>query len=225
MENINLLGKFKNILESFVSSLKETYEEGLVSVILYGSAARGEFSGKYSNLNLLVVLNDTSLPNLKKVSKLVNKIKFRRLNVLFFTPDHIKTSTDVFPIEFLDLKAHHIVLYGKDALKDVQVDIRNLRFQCEQELKEKLLNIKARYLRSRSKFALKDLLFASFTSVSHITKSLNRITDKVSADSEVFRKIKEAKAGNVRLSSGEIESLFSDFVAELEKIVDLVDKI
>ena len=35
---------------------------------------------------------------------------------------------------------------GRDILKDLKIDLKNLRFQCEQELKGKLLNLRQAYL-------------------------------------------------------------------------------
>ena len=57
------------------------------------------------------------------------------INPVFFTEDYIIRSTDVFPIEFLDMKENHVTLYGKDLFEAIAVDTKNLRFQCEQEIK------------------------------------------------------------------------------------------
>jgi len=149
------------MLDDFVKGLRSIYGEGLVSAILYGSAASGEYSSANSNVNLAVVLDDSGLANIARAARLVNKRKFRLVKPVFFTEKYIASSTDVFPLEFLDMKENNIVLYGKDLLKDVRVDEKNLRFQCEQELKSKLINIKTAYLDHRSAADRKKLLFNS----------------------------------------------------------------
>ena len=83
MEKINLPQKYTNILELFTKAVKETYREGLISVILYGSAASGEFTGKHSNINLLVILDNTGLENLARISKILSAGKFKILSPLF----------------------------------------------------------------------------------------------------------------------------------------------
>jgi len=234
MEKINLPQKYKDTLDVFLRVAKDIYRDGLVSVILYGSAASGEFIGKHSNINLLVTLDNTDLENLARISKATAGRKFKILSPLFFTEDYINDSTDVFPIEFLDIKENYSVIYGKDVLSGLEVDTRNLRFQCEQELKSKVINIKKNYLSAANKKALKELLFKSFNSSLHILRNLIRLKGRTppylkedilnelgrefNMDTADLKKILSAKNNNLKLSSGEIEALFFAFVKELEKL-------
>jgi len=232
--------KIKNILRTFSGQLEDIYKEGLVSIIVYGSAASGEFIDRRSNLNLLVILKNTDLENLKKSSDLINRRKFRLINPLFFTEDYIKNSNDVFPIEFLDMKENYTVLFGRDVLKGLSVDTRNLRLQCEEELKGKLIALKQLYLRMRKdKPALKKLLFKSFTSVLHILRNVIRIKGRqppylkqdilkelaleFQINKDSWDKILALKSKQIKLCGKEIERSFVDFVNDLEKIVDATD--
>lgn len=241
MGQLNLPQRLKNSLEDFTKKLKDVYGDGLISVILYGSAASGEFAAKRSNINLSIVLNDTSLDNLAKIAKIINMPRFQALNPFFFTEDYIARSTDVFPIEFLDMKENYALVYGKDVLKDIRIDIKNLRFQCEHELKAKLLNIKRLYLRTRNERELKNLMFQSFTSAMHLLRNLIRLKGKTPSypkdtlikeiskefgiDGSIFDKIYAVKRGSIKLSYKEADALFCDFVKELEKAVEIVDKL
>ena len=241
MEELSLPEKLKDTLNEFIIRLKNTYGEELISIVLYGSGASGEFTTRYSNVNLLVILKDTSLDNLNKISTLITRHKFQMIKPLFFSEGYIKRSIDVFPIEFLDMKENHIVLHGKDVLSSLAIDIKNLRFQCEQELKAKLVNIKDAYLRIRNKQELKRLLFSSFTSIIHILRNLVRlkgnspsylkedvlkdISREFNIDTTNFNKILDAKKKNLILGREETESLFFALVTDLEKIIDIVDKL
>ena len=236
-----LPSEIKPITEAFARALKEIYGDGLVSVVLYGSAASGEFAGKSSNINIAVILADTSLENLAKMKKVLGQHRFRLLDPIFFTEDYMKRSLDVFPVEFLDMKENHILAYGKDILGGLSVDVKNLRFQCEQELKSKLINIKRLYLRTVSASALKDLLFKSCTSSLHIMRNLIRMKGKTppyaktdilnglerefAIGTTAFRKVLDAKGGRVRLTKRGLEELFAAFVDELEKVTLLVDRL
>lgn len=240
MPQLNLAKRIKDILNNFIQRLKETYADGLVSVILYGSTASSEFTEKYSNINLLVVLSDTSLGNLRKISRIITGYKFKMLKSLFFTEDYIKNSLDVFPIEFLDCKENYVVLYGKNVLENLKIDLRNLRFQCEQELKAKLINLKTIYLTNKDKGALKTILFKSLTSLVHILRNLIRLKGKTPSyqkeevlqqinqefqlDTSNFHKVLEAKKKNLKLSYQEIEILFFTLVGDLEKVVKIMDR-
>jgi predicted nucleotidyltransferase len=216
------------------------YKENLVSVILYGSGASGEFVDKRSNLNLLVVLKNTDPAVLKAASGLMRRLRYRMIKPVFFTEDYIASSTDVFPIEFMDMRENYALLYGRDILKDIHIDLKNLRFQCEHELKAKLIHIKQRYLMvNRDKTALKDLLFKSYTSVTHILRSalklkgrqpaykkedvLKEISSEFKISPDVWGKILAAKNKRIELKSQDIEPLFFDFVRDLEKIAGAVN--
>ena len=239
MKETNLPNGIKRVIDNFLGNLKDAYGESLVSVTLYGSAAIGEHGGSNSNINIAVVLKDASLGSLSKALSFINKREFSTISPVFLTEDYIRRSTDVFPIEFLDMKENHIVLYGKDVFSSIVVDIKNLRFQCEHELKSKMLNIKKLYLRVSSKRVLRELLFRSLTSTLHILRNLVRlegrspayskgdIIDEVSAlfgiDVSIMKSILDAKNGNLKLNDKEIYSLFSGFVDTLEKISDKVD--
>ena len=239
MRNIALAEYIKKIIEEFIKGLQNFYGNNLVSVILYGSAASGEYAGKRSNVNIAVILNDTSLSSLAKCSRLLNKRKFLIISPVFFTEDYIKHSTDVFPIEFIDMKENHVLLYGKDILNEITIGIKNLRFQCEQELKSKILNIKKLYIRIRNKFILKNILFKSFTSSLHILRNLVRlkgrepsyrkeeVIDEISkefaVDLSCLRKILDAKNKNTRLRYKDIDELFACLVETLENISDKVE--
>lgn len=240
MEELKIGKQQKDILNKFVQGLKDIYGEELLSVILYGSAASGEFVDRYSNLNLLVVLKNTEMATLKKAARLTRK--FNRINPLFLSEEYIAGSTDIFPVEFLDMQENYFLLYGKDALKDIRVDTRNLRFQCEQELKARLLKLRQGYLAlSDNTAALRDLLFASFTSVVHIARNLLRIKgikppyiksevlEKLSAefkiDTDIFKKILSTKNKQVKLAVKETERLFIGFVKGVELLVNVADKL
>ncbi len=242
MQESKLKKKLQDNLNDFVQNLQKVYKDNFISAILYGSASSGEFIERHSNLNLLVVLKNTDLENLKRVSGLINKWKFRMIHPLFFTEDYIRSSNDVFPIEFLDMKENYTVLAGRDILKDLPIDTRNLRFQCEQELKVKLIALKQLYLRrSKDKGALSASLFKSFTSIMHILRNvlrikgkqplylkqdiLNDIVSEFQIDRNTWEKILAAKNKQIKLSNKEMEQLFIYFVKDLEKIVDAVDNL
>ena len=240
MTELRLSKKHQSILNDFVLGLQRIYPNNLSSVVLYGSAASGEFIDKHSNINLLVVLKDVGLDNLKLASGLVNKWGFRLISSLFLSEDYILSSLDVFPIEFLDMKENYVVLFGKDFLAGLSIDARNLRFQCEHELKAKLIALKQVYLReNKNRRVLENVLFRSFISIIHILRSalrikgkqvsyskenvLGEITKEFSIDVVLWGKILAARNKKTKYNFSEIDTLFLGFVKDLEKIVVLVD--
>jgi len=241
MPELNLNPRIKRLLSDFTRSLEGIYGKELVSVILYGSAASGEFIESRSNLNLLVVLKDDSPDYLKMASNLMRKPKFREISPLFLDREYINNSLDVFPIEFLDMKENYSVLSGEDLLKGISVDTRNLGFQCEQELKLKLIRLRQLFLsESSNKPLLRQALFKAFTSVMHILRNvlrlkggqapylkekiLEEVASEFRIDKDCWSKILNAKSGRIRLSGPETEAVFAGFLKDLEGLAEAVDK-
>jgi len=241
MENSRLPGRIKHNIARFVDALRDIYKEGLVAVILYGSAASDDFLKGSSNVNVAVVLNDTGLDNIKKAHKVLNNNRFQSFRAYFFTEDYIKRSCDVFPIEFLDMKENYIILHGADILKDLRIDAKNLRFQCEQELKEKLLNLRKLYAENAAnERALRKILFGAVSPVLHLVRNVVRLKGVEPAyakeellpqaaaalgiDTSSFARVLKAKSGISGLGRGETEVLFRDFAGSLEEMTYLIDR-
>lgn len=238
MKNLSLSPKLERQTNLFILGLKKAYKEDLLSVILYGSSAYTGVIPVHSSLNILVILRSTSSSELKKATRLVNK--FRKLAVLFLTKEYISASLDIFPIEFLDMQENYILLYGDDFLKDIRVDLKNLRFQCEHELKTKLLNLKQLYLGLNDRpAALKEPLLRSFTSILYILRNVLRIEGKqppykredllkdIAAHFKIeishWEKILAVKLGTIKITKAQTEELFLAFVDNLEEIIQAVD--
>ena len=236
MKNLSLPPKLNREIETLILELKKVYSGDLISIALYGSAASGEFISSNSNLNLLILLKSTSLTDLKKSSNIVKK--YKNLTPLFLTEEFIASSSDTFPIEFLDMQENYQILYGKDIIKDIRVDLKNLRFQCEQELKIKLLNLKRIYLEMSNRPAdLRIPLFKSFNSILHILRNILRLKGikppykkeellkELSGHFKIndLDKILAAKSKKIMLGKKDIEHLFINFVDNLEEIVKTID--
>ena len=61
----------EKLISEFIEKIKAAAGPNLVSVILYGSGAEGEFHPEYSDLNLLCVLRDASFASLSKITDVV----------------------------------------------------------------------------------------------------------------------------------------------------------
>jgi len=137
----------ESILSRLLEDLKDDLGGDLLAVVLYGSAARGEHAGAASNLNLLVVVADDSPQRIVAAAKTQRHwVKAGHPPLLFVTPEWIRCSTDVFPMEFLDLLDHRKILAGDDPLAGVTVSSENLRLQCEHEIRSILLKLRASWL-------------------------------------------------------------------------------
>jgi len=141
----------KEDLDDLVQRLQAAAGDNLESVVLYGSAARGDFHERYSDVNLLVVLKATRGPALDQIAPALqwwtNKKKHRP--PLVVTEEELRTSADVFAIEMLDVKTSNRILAGRDVVTAIDVPMNLHRVQLEHDLRTVLLRLRQHYLLAR----------------------------------------------------------------------------
>ncbi|HVP54741.1 MAG TPA: nucleotidyltransferase domain-containing protein [Candidatus Eisenbacteria bacterium] len=131
-------------LQKLVSRLEYACGEELVSVVLYGSAARDEFHEQYSDINLLIVLRHMKpdiYPALNGVLKWWSQEEKLRPPTIM-TLDELRESADVFAIEMLDIQGSHKTLHGEDVVSDVDVPMNLHRVEVEHDLRTTLLRLR-----------------------------------------------------------------------------------
>ncbi|MBN1600345.1 MAG: hypothetical protein JW915_01995 [Chitinispirillaceae bacterium] len=138
----------KNILnpvdysKTAVESYKLLYGKDLVSIILYGSGAGGDFDPRKSDVNLLIVLTSMDVELIAKSSEIQSRYLRERFSIpLFMNKKYIEQSLDSYPVEFLNLKGCYRVLYGEDVFESLSIESDHLRLQIERELKGKWLHL------------------------------------------------------------------------------------
>ncbi len=138
-------------LESALSKLVEQLSDAVsppCSVVLYGSAARGDWDTSRSDVNLLVVVDDPSPAALERLTSAVTT-----WHSAGFTPPLLigrhewRHATDVFPIELVDMQLAHRVLAGPDPLAGLAVSKADLRRALESELRGKLMRLRQAFVR------------------------------------------------------------------------------
>ncbi|HEY4100321.1 MAG TPA: hypothetical protein VGM20_05520 [Gemmatimonadales bacterium] len=117
-------------------------------VMLYGSAARGDWIPGRSDVNLLLLVDDVSHAALRKLTPAVTA-----WHAAGFVPPLImgrgewEHSNDVFPIEITDMQLSHKVLCGNDPVQGMSVAPADLREAVEKELRGKLIRLRQAYVR------------------------------------------------------------------------------
>ena len=233
------------IFPSIVDDYKGLFGEELVSVILYGSAASGDYIAGKSDINFMIVLSEKGIDSLDRTFDLIAKWKKRNVATpLFVTEAYVRTSLDVFPIEYLNFQNSYKLVYGKDILKDLSFDREFLRMQCEKEVKGKLLLLREAFLESQGKAKYLQQLIAQsigafvaiFNGLLHLKGNelprqkreiIREVCQAFDMDSALFEKLLDVKEKRVKLSGTEITNLFKAYLKEVQKlwkIVDTLDK-
>ncbi len=228
-------------LEQLTQALQTACGENLKSVILYGSAAAGDHAGKQSDYNVLVVAGDLSKDALKVFSKPA-KAWARAGNPapLLFTMERLKKSTDVFPVELLDIKECHKILYGEDVVSDLEISTATLRLQIEHELRGNLIQLRQQYLlaagnskevcglmvRSLSSFLVlfraSLRLFATDIPQKKF-QALEKLNETVPVPCDVFQNVQHLKDGSLKPKNVDADSIFEEYIKTIESVTDAVD--
>jgi predicted nucleotidyltransferase len=226
---------------NYAEKLIDLHRENLLSVVVYGSAASGNFVPKVSDINLAVILKTLGFNDLRKSLHLVRDGKKHRISApLFLTPDYIRQSIDVFPVEFLDLKDQHILLYGQNVLSTIMVDDRYLKLFCEEQIKGKLLRVRQAYLEiglnpNGKEALLKDSLhalipiFRNLLRLSHkpvpsdkaeLLKALGRA---YAVDDSVLTAIYRDRTNDEKIAGHDVDRYVESYINILEKLAAQVD--
>jgi hypothetical protein len=227
-----------------IGDLRATHGDNLASVVLYGSAASGDFVQIESDYNLLIALERITPEDLRLAQAPMRE--WQRLGhplPVYFTVEELSDAADVFPIEFHQMANARIVLYGHDPFEFVRLSDANLRHQTEYELRSKLIQLRRLYIpASVSIEKLCDLMsdsLASFASLFRAVLLLHeqeapvakpdcvRATAKLlKLDPAPFERIFEFRAtGNLPSSEKEANELFGAYLFQIEQVVEAVDEL
>jgi predicted nucleotidyltransferase len=229
-------------INEFISRLRAASGENLLSVILYGSAADGEFHPEFSNVNLLCVLRETTFATLVAMAPAVEWWTRQKHHApLVLTREEMERSTDVFSIEFLDMKQRHRVLFGEDVLSGLQIPMHLHRAQLEYELREKLILLRERLLLATGdKKQLWDLMLSSLSTFTTLFRHglialgempPNAKRDVVRAlavrtpfDATAFLQLLDIREHKAETKQFDVTDTFARYLAAVQQVTAAVDK-
>lgn len=134
----------------FLDKLKNAFGGDLHAVILYGSAVKGTYMPKLSDINILIILKEAKPSNLAVFGKLCGKLIGRlRLTPLILTEEGFLNSADIFPMEYMDIRDKHVLVFGEDICARLAIDRKNLRHQLEETLRGSITKLRQGLVASR----------------------------------------------------------------------------
>lgn len=226
------------ILRAYLAQVQQLFGSVLETVILYGSAAGGEYLPGKSNINLLVLLARQDAGLLAQYATLHKRWQKEQLVVpLFLTSAELKSSLDLFPLEYLEIQEQHVLLAGRDPFPELRINPKNLRLQCEQELRGNLLRLRQRYVEGgASTEAITILLPLSLTALLPCLRGLLWATDRPversadavlkavqqhwSVDRGAFQDVLNLKRGTISPGPAEAPRLFERYATTLQALIE-----
>ena len=233
----------EKLLEQFVDRLQVAAGENLRSVVLYGSAAAGDFHENFSDINLLCVFRDLSANAISALSEPVEWWRKQKHPApLLMSMEEVKRSSDVFPIEFLDIQQRHRVLYGEDVFLGLEIPRALHRIEVEHELRTKLIRLRQGFLiDSATRDKVLSLMLESFSSfVTLFAHSLLimgeeprpgrralllQIQQRLNLDTKAFLELLSIREAKLKADAVDVNTIFASYLKTVEQVIWAVDQL
>jgi hypothetical protein len=233
----------RQTLRAYLAEVTTIFEPTLQAVILYGSAARGEFLPGRSNLNLLLLLSAHNPDMLNRYGAAHRRWNREHIVApLILTLEELRRSLEQFPLEYLEIKEYHVLLAGRDPFPELDVPTRNLLLQCGQELRGNLLRLRQRFVEGGGKpEATAILLPLSLTALFPCLRGLFRLLDypvpgtaesllsdartRLGVDVTALQDVFNLKRGLITPGPMELPRLFEHYASAIQTLIEEVDEL
>jgi len=119
---------------------------GAYSAVLHGSAARGQYLPGWSDINVVLIVDQLGTDALERLHRpLVGWREVARELPLLMTRPEWQRAADAYPLEIAEMRTGYRVLRGTDPLAGLSVRPADLRQALERELRGKLLRLRQAY--------------------------------------------------------------------------------
>lgn len=233
----------EKLLKDLTGRLKKTYGDRLVSVILYGSATTGDYSGNYSDLNIFCALREVTPRELGEAEPIFRWWRAKgNPSPLLMSEQEVRTSTDCFPIEFHDIQERNQILYGADIVSALEIDYSFYRAQVEYQLRAKLLRLRQKAAGVlQDKDLLVKLLAESVSTFCILMRHALRLygansgwrkreiveqaREQFGLDAAPFLSLLDLREGKIKPRSLQAAPLFAEYLRQIQVVVDAVDRL
>lgn len=229
--------------ERFAGEMRKAYGADLGSVVLYGSAARGEYRPGVSDLNVLVLLREVTPGALRRASEAARAwVAEGNPPPLMMSTDEWRGSADVWAIELADMRDAHVTVAGAEPFEGIDIRLEDLRMQCERELKGKQIQLRERYLLFAGEPAeLGELLTRSFSTFLVLFRTVLRlggeggprdaesvvrgVAERVGFDPAPLLEVHRARAGGEKLRPQADAPVVVGYLDAVSRVVAYVDRL
>jgi len=204
--------------EKDVEKIKKILGENLVALAEYNNG---------DEIRCLVICKTLDFKTLTEFKELSRNVP------VIFTQEEIKNALDVFPVEFLNIKRHHKMLYGDDILKDIEISKDDLRRQLEFEFRSKLIHLRRSYIMADTDGKeLEEIILNAVPNLAPIIGALMYLKDvKTKYDSDLIKVMVGIDTKvvndihNIRIGKAKFEGDRNKYVEGLINLLTQVGKI
>lgn len=229
-------------LKIFAEKLIAGLGYNLQSITVVGSGLTEDFKSGQSDINAVLVLDKQTLSSLNTIASMAKPMSKKKISApLLMTPAYIERSLDVFGVEFLDFQLNHQTILGRDPFASLSFDKKDVRLQCERELKAMLIRLRQGYIASAAnKKLVRDILISTAKGLAPLMRAMLWLKDieRPVSTEPTFRKAASEFSLNMdslltagkwrhekaRLSKTEMENAFESVYTTIDQLALIVDK-
>ncbi len=233
------LTEIEQELNLFGEELKTAIPDNILSVIIYGGLAKGEFKPETSDINLMIVLRDASNDTLKQIAPIIQKKNSRiSMHPFIITENELRIAPELFPIKFLDIKTYHKIISGTELLSTLNIPNDKLIYACKQELQNLYMRLRSVYSYSTElpevlEFKIKKTFSSLLVNMNALiyvkTGVMEKAKDEIiskssslfSLDQQLLSSIKAIRNNTHSYSPEEIKKIYENFMTLLNQIIQL----
>jgi hypothetical protein len=217
--------------------------DNLQSLTVVGSSLTADFKPGQSDINTVLVLGKQNLNALNAVASLARPMRKKKISPpLLMTPSYIERSSDVFGVEFLDFQLTHRTVLGEDPFASLTFEKKDVRLQCERELKATLIRLRQGYIAAAANRRLvRDILISTARALVPLLRAMLWLKDidRIGETGPTFSKASgvfslradplmtadQWRYQKIRLSEAEMEAAFESVYSTVDELAGLVDKL
>ena len=126
---------------TLAADLRRTFGDRLYALVAYGLAGPDQL------LHTLALVDDVTFPDLTACAPSVRQWRRAGLAVpLLLARAEFERSLDVFPVEYGEIVANHVVIVGRDPFAGARINESDLRRACELQAKSHLIHLREGFL-------------------------------------------------------------------------------
>jgi len=168
-------------LDGLTAQLIKSLGNNLYSCILYGSAIRGDFAARSSDINLLIILNESTTDAHEIIAEALAVHSNVRVDPLVLGRAGIKRNFEMAGAKFVSISRDFRILHGSDPFRGLQVDTNILKFLTEQSLRSlRMRAVRAYVLYSKERTQYVRFVNRMRTSIFSALSDIIRLTDSAS---------------------------------------------
>jgi len=199
--------------------LQRIFGDRLYSVVAYGVRAPEE-----EEEHALALVERVTFDDLSACAPLVGDWRRRGLAVpLILSRDEFSRTLDVFPLEYGDIIAHHVVVFGIDPFAGVVVSPIDLRRGCELQAKSHLIHLREGFLEAAGRApAVARLIAASAPAFRALLDNIARLEhpDAAAAGGHDEDRVAERAERQIGVAATVVREVFASARGGLSTIVE-----